>query len=345
MLIRGPILLASLALLAVLVLGTFGYVAIEGWAPFDAFWMVVITLTTIGFGEVHPLSNAGRLFTLGVIVAGVGIGTYTMTQVTQLIIEGKMGEGLRARRRSRRMDALRDHYIVVGYGRLGQTIVEELLASGCEVCVIEKDASSIARVEALGHPTVEGDGANDDVLRSAGVMRARGIAIAVSSSAEAVFVTLSARELNPELNIVTRVADSEHAVKARRAGATSVVSPHTMGGWRMAHGLVRPHASSFLDLATLASHAEILLEEFQVPADSPVVGGSLGSLRLGEQHGVLVVAIRRADGRMIATPHATEVLATGDILIAIGAPARVRELGVRLQVAPRPMARGTGVRS
>jgi len=333
--IQRPILVAAAALLGVLGLGTYGYVAIEGWTPFDAFWMVVITLTTIGFGEVHHLSDAGRIFTIGVILAGVSIGTYTMTQVTQLLIEGKMGEALRARSRRRRMDALRDHYIVVGYGRLGQTIVEELVASGSAVCVIEKDAASVAQIETLGHAAVQGDGANDDVLRAAGIQRARGIAIAVSSSAEAVFVTLSARELNPELNIVTRVADSEHAVKARRAGASSVVSPHTMGGWRMAHGLVRPHASSFLDLATLASHAELLLEEFEMSPGSPLAGRSLGDLRLGEQLGVLIVAIRRASGQMVPTPSAGEVLAAGDVLIAIGAPAKVRALGQRLEVRPR----------
>ena len=182
---------------------------------------------------------------------------------------------------------------------------------------------------------MRGDGANDDVLRAAGILRARGIAIAVSSSAEAVFVTLSARELNPELNIVTRVADSEHALKAKRAGASSVVSPHTMGGWRMAHGLVRPHASSFLDLATLASHAELLLEEFEMPPGSALAGRSLGDLRLGEQLGVLIVAIRRSSGAMIPTPSANEVLAAGDVLIAIGAPAKVRALGLRMEIVPR----------
>lgn len=334
-----PIFFAMLALAGVLGLGTYGYVAIEGWTPFDALWMVVITLTTIGFGEVHPLSDAGRLFTLGVILAGVGIGTYTMTKLTQLVVEGKMGEALRARRGRRRLDALRDHYIVVGYGRLGHTIVDELLSSGAHVCVIEKGADALARLEARGLPVVVGDGANDDVLRAAGVLRARGIAIAVSSSAEAVFVTLSARELNPALNIVTRVADSEHALKARRAGATSVVSPHTMGGWRMAHGLVRPHASSFLDLATLASHAEILLEELEITAGSKVAGQSLGELKLGERYGVLIVAIRRADGRMVPTPSASEALRVGDVLIAIGAPEKVRSLGARLEVVPRAPAR------
>jgi voltage-gated potassium channel len=335
---RRPILVASLALIAVLVIGTAGYVRLEHWRPLDALFMVVITLTTIGFGEVHELDDPGRLFTIGLILAGVSIGTYTMSQITQLVVEGKMAAAFADRRRRRRLDGLRDHYIVVGYGRLGQTIAEELLASHSPVCVIEKDPENIKRIEAAGLPAVVGDGANDDVLRQAGVQRAKGLAVAVSSNAEAVFVTLSARELNPHLNIVTRVADAAHALKARRAGASSVVSPHTMGGWRMAHGLVRPHASSFLDLATLATHAEILLEEYEIPDGSALVGQTLGSLRLGERLGVLVVAIRRADGRMIATPHANELLAGGDVVIVIGAPERVRELGALVQTGgSRPL--------
>ena len=145
--------------------------------------------------------------------------------------------------------------------------------------------------------------------------------------AEAVFATMSARELNPSLNIVTRVADPENAVKARRAGATAVVSPHTMGGWRMAHGLVRPHTSSFLDLASLASHADIQLDEFVVEPTSPLVGGTLGNMHVGERHGVLVVAIRRADGTLVPTPHASALIQALDVLIVIGAPKGVRSFG------------------
>jgi voltage-gated potassium channel len=327
---QRPVLLGLVALCAVLAGGTLGYMAIEGWSALDALWMVMITLTTIGFGEVHPLSPNGRLFTLGLIVAGLGIGTYTMTQITAQVVEGRFGAALATRRRRRQLETLNDHFIVVGYGRLGQTIVEELRASGVRVCVIEKDPKAIADLHALGLPLVDGDGSTDDVLRLAGIGRARGVAVAVSSSAEAVFVTLSARELNPTVNIVTRVADAEHAVKARRAGASSVVSPHTMGGWRMAHGLVRPHASSFLDLATLATHAEIQLDEFVVHPASALVGNTLKRQRVAERFGVLVVAIRRADGKMVATPDASTELAAHDVLIVIGAPEKVQRFGAEL---------------
>lgn len=328
--ISRPVLFGALALAFVLAGGTFGYMWIEGWSFFDALWMVTITLTTIGFGEIHPLSPPGRVFTLGLILTGVGVGTYTMTQITAQIVEGKWGEALRQRQRRRQMDALKDHFVVVGYGRLGQTIVEELVASRVPVCVIDSDPAALARLAAAGLPYVSGDGSNDDILRAAGILRARGVAVAVSSSAEAVFVTLSARELNPKLNIVTRVSDTEHALKAKRAGATSVVSPHTMGGWRMAHGLVRPHASSFLDLATLATHAEIQLDEFIVPPSSAFNGVSIKRMRLGERYGVLVVAVRRADGTMIPAPGADTELAGNDVIIVIGAPDKVQRFGAEL---------------
>lgn len=337
---QRPLLVSSLAFLAMLAMGTAGYMWIEGWRALDAFWMVAITLTTIGFGEIHTLSDNGRVFTLGLILAGVSIGTYAMAQITQQVVEGKMSAAILARQRRRRLEALKDHYIVVGYGRLGETIVEELRASGMQVCIIEKHPGSLARLEASGLPVVQGDGSNDDVLRRAGILTAKGMAVAVSSSAESVFVTLSARSLNAKLNIVTRVSDAENALKARRVGATSVVSPHTMGGWRMAHGLVRPHTSSFLDLATLATHADILLEEYEIPENCALVGKSLGSLRLGEQLGVLIVAIRRTDGRMIATPHASEILGAGDVLIAIGAPAKVQKLGALMVVRPESVPGG-----
>lgn len=334
--VQRPMVAALGVLVAMLTLGTLGYMWIEGWSALDSLWMVVITLTTIGFGEVHPLSPAGRLYTIALVFAGVSAGTYAMTALTQHILEGRMALAFSNRRRRRMMDALHDHFIVVGFGRLGQTIVEELMAGGVPVCVIEKDPPAVARVQALGLPLVIGDGASDEVLREARIAVARGLAVAVSSSAEAVYVTLSARELHPTLNIVTRVADAGHAIKARRAGATSVVSPHTMGGWRMAHGLVRPHASSFLDLASLASHADILLDDVAVHAGSRAAGATLGALRLGEYHNVLIVAIRRPDGAMVATPHADERIAAGDVLIAIGAPGPVRAFRAMVQGGATP---------
>ena len=227
---------------------------IEHWRMLDAVWMVVITLTTIGFGEVHAMSDGGRVFAMGLILAGVSVGTYSMTGLTTMVVEGRLQNWVRNRQRRKEMDALRNHFIVVGFGRLGQAIAEELHASQVPVCVVERDAEKFAASEASRRfPVVLGDGAQDDVLRQAGIERARGLAVAVESNATAIFVTLSARELSPRLTIVTRVDDPADAIKARRAGASSVVSPYNMGGWRIAHELVRPHATSFLDLLTLAA--------------------------------------------------------------------------------------------
>lgn len=323
--------IALTALLGILILGTFGYMHIEGWNFVDSLWMVVITLTTIGFGEVHPLSSMGRVFTLGLIVAGVSVGTYTMTRITEEAIEGRWAVLWRQRRRQRSVDKLNGHYIVVGYGQLGKAIVEELHATGVPVCVIERSEELGAELERrMGYTVVVGDGSTDEVLKAAGIQRARGLAVAVSSGPEAVYVTLSARELNPQLYIITRAADSEHAVKARRAGASSVVSPHSMGGWRMAHGLVRPHTTSFLDLATLASHEDIRLEEYEVPEDSPMINKTIGELRVSEQYGALIVALRRRDGSMIPTPRAHQRFFAGDVVIVIGPPVGVGNFGQQI---------------
>lgn len=335
-----PLAFPLALLAAVVVTGVGGLMWIEGWDLLDAVWMVIITLTTIGFGEIHPLSDAGRMFTLGLIVAGVGVGTYAMSQLTTLLVEGQLPALLRERRRKAQMDRMRNHFIVVGYGRLGKTVADELRASGVPHCIIEKDPALVRQIEEAHQcPVFLGDGSDDDVLRAAGVERARGVAVAVSSGAEAVYATMSARELNPKLYIVTRVTDHEHAVKARRAGADEVVSPHTMGGWRMAHGMVRPHTSSFLDLAMLSAHPDIQIEEVEVPPDGPLAGQRIRDLHLHDQNGILIIAMRRKGGAMVPAPTADEVLATGDILIVIGEPRRLREWLDRVAPGQRPHRR------
>jgi voltage-gated potassium channel len=330
--LRRSLAIALGLLAAVLCVGTIGYQVVEGWRFLDALWMVTITLTTIGFGEIHPLSDLGRIFTMGLIVAGVSVGTYAMSALTAEIIEGDFAAAMKRRRRERAMSQLNDHYIVVGAGRLGATIVGELLDSGVKVVVVDREPGSLRTMEERGLPVVAGDGSHDDVLRAAGIERARGVAVAVDDPASAVFVTLSARELNPKLNIITRIDDGENSLKARRAGASSVVSPHTMGGWRMAHGLIRPNATSFLDLALLSAYEDILLDEFAVADGSSAVGKSLADLRFSEHHAVLVVAIRRRDGTLVSVPRGDHRLAAGDVLIVIGAPQGVRALAESMAV-------------
>ncbi|HJN73472.1 MAG TPA: potassium channel protein [Myxococcota bacterium] len=328
MTLTRKLVLAFVLLGLVQVVGVVGYVLIEGWSPLESWWMVVITLTTIGFGEVQPLSPLGRVFTIGLILSGLGLVTFTFTAATRAIFEGDVVRDWRRRKRRKALDALSDHYIVVGYGRLGRAVAAELRATGHAVCVVERGrAAHEAILDEPSRPeaALQGDGADDEVLLLAGIQRARGLAVTTPAGAEAVFITLSARQLNASLPILTRVDNDGQAVKARKAGATGVVSPHSMGGWRMAHGLVRPHTSSFLDIATLAQHDDILLDEIDID-EGTWAGRSLGDLEVRRRYGVLVAAVRRKDGDLVPTPDADTVVRAGDVIIVIGAPERVRKL-------------------
>jgi voltage-gated potassium channel len=211
-------------------------------------------------------------------------------------------------------------------------VVRELLETGAQVCVIERDKDAAEALErTVPFVVLQGDGADDSVLRNAGIDRARGVAVTAAPVADAIFITLSARQLAPRIPILTRVDGDESSVKARRAGATAVVSPHIMGGWRMAHGLARPHTTNFLDLATLAEHDDIMLDEIEVQEGSRWEGCSLGNMHVARDRGVLVVAIRRASGKMEVTPKAATQVEAGDILIVVGEPASVRGFAAALK--------------
>jgi voltage-gated potassium channel len=334
--IRPSIVLALSLLFTVTVVGTIGYVLIEGWTPLDALWMVIITLTSIGYGEVHPLSPTGRVFTLALIVAGLGAVTYTMTQATRVFFEQNLIDMMRQRRRRRMTRSLSGHYIVIGYGRLGQVVAKELLDTGQTLCVIERESDLLDALERSGTAAVVyGDGADDRSLREARIEHAAGVAVTAAPVAEAIFITLSARQLNPHIPVLTRVESDESAVKARRAGATAVVSPHIMGGWRIAHGLTRPHTSNFLDLATLAEHDDLLMDEVVLTKDCRWCNHSLADMAIAREQRVLVVAIRRGDGRMEVTPSAETQVYDGDVLIVIGEPARVRTFAKAMKIPRR----------
>lgn len=300
------------------VVGTAGYMWIEGWTFLEAFWMVSITLTTIGFGEVRPLSDAGRWFTIALIMGGLSAASYTVGQLTRYVIEGDLQRDVRRRRRERIMRSISDHFIVAGFGRLGAEVAAELRHAGRPVVVLDTDPARIGQADEDGFTALVGDASQDDMLRLAGIERARGLAVATSSTAVNVFVTLSARQLNPSLRIITRVEDEEAVSKAHRAGATSVVSPHGIGGAHMAHGLLRPEARSFLDLATHRSYRELGLEDVRIGAGG--AADSLGAMRLRERFHVMVIAIRRTDGALETVPGPDTRLAEGDVAVVIGKP-------------------------
>lgn len=299
-----------------------GYRVIEHWAWLDSVWMVVITLTTIGYGERHELSDLGRWFTLLLIVAGLTVGTYTFGQVTRYIVEGDFRKDLRERRRRRLMGKLENHFIVVGLGRLGREVAEELHHRGHLVVAIEvePDESEIPFLALR----LRGDGSSDEILERAAIKRARGIAVATGSDATNIFVTLSARQLNPGIHVITRVDDGASVQKAIRAGANAVINPYGISGARMAQGLVHPHAAQLLDRAVGRAHNEFEIEDVPI-GEVEHYHGRLGELDIPGRHGVLIVALRRPDGQLVTSLDRHTELKAGDIAIVVGRPTDVRE--------------------
>ena len=311
-----PLLVLNL----LVIVGTLGFMIVEGWSLLDALYMTVITMTTIGFGEVQPLSSAGRWFTVAFILTGIGLATGALSTVARYVSDGRLVEEVRARSARLELNAMRNHDIVIGYGRLGREIVLDLIHHGSEVLVIDLEP-----IEDLpeGVSQLVGDGTLDVTLREAGIEHARGLAIATPMDAVNVYITLSARQLNVELIIQTRVEDDGAAVKARRAGADGVVMPFHIGGGRIAQALLRPHASAFVDRATQRHFDDLHLEDVLVGANE-AFHGPLRDLDLRNSHGVSVVALQRLSEEGLIYPDATTVVHEGDTLVVVGSPEKVR---------------------
>lgn len=303
---------------ALLVAGTSGYVAIEGWPLFDALYMTVITLTTVGFLEVHPLSTAGRAFTMLLALGGVFMLFYAATAIIRAVVTGEVGGDLGRKRMLRRLAELRDHFIVCGYGRMGRRVCQEFSAAGVPFVLVERD-EALTRDFALPHGfALAGDATSDDVLRQAGVERARGLVTVAASDADNLYITMSARFLNDKLAIVARAEEDEAEKKLVRAGADRVISPYVIGGHRVAQALLRPHTLEFLDFATRRDYLDLQIDQNDVPPGSPLAGAVLKDSRLRQDLGVIIVAIRKPDGRMVFNPAPECVLEARDVLITLG---------------------------
>jgi voltage-gated potassium channel len=306
-----------LVLLVITTLGTLGYVVIEGWPAFDALYMTVITLATIGFEEVHPLSTAGRAFTIALIVAGVSAVGYFVNAVAQLALSGELAARLRRRRMVERLEALSGHYVVCGYGRVGQEVVEDLHRRGRRCVVVDSARPSSPTVPDV--PFVVGDAANDDILRQAGIDRARGLVAVTGDDPTTLFVTLSAHALNPKLVIVARANDDATEPKLLRAGASHVISPNIISGRRIAAQLLNPAVADFLDVVMHSGQLEMWMEEFQVAPGSELHGRTVAAADVRRRTGANVLAVRRHDqGAILTNPPADLTFAPGDILIALG---------------------------
>lgn len=314
------------AVLLVAAAGTAGYVVLEGWNVSDALYMAVITLTTVGFKEVHELDSAGRVWTMILSVGAVGIIFGTVG----IVAEGLLAEVASGRREAKRMDRavaeLRDHFIICGYGRVGSMVARELVHGGQRVVVVDLRPESLVPAQADGHLVVAGDGTSDVVLRKAGVEHARGLVTCIDSDANNVYVTLSARALNASLFIIGRASADGAAAKVLQAGANRVVSPYSMAGRRIAELALRPRVVEFIDAAM--SHGELAfsMEEVEVGAGGSLDGRTVGSLR---SEGIFTLAIVRGPGAYEANPADERVLAVSETLIVSGSAERLRELRER----------------
>jgi voltage-gated potassium channel len=301
----------------VLLCGTLGYVLIERWPWQDALFMTVITLSSVGYSEVHELSQAGEIFTIGLILLGVSSIAYTFTVLADYVVAGELNGVLRRQRMQRSINQMRQHYVVCGFGRMGQQVVSGLLESQQRVVVIDAQAEA-AEFERWGVHYIIGDAADDKVLQEAGIEHARGLCTCLPNDATNVFVVLSARTLNPNLLIISRCNLPENDRKLRIAGADQVINPYTITGHRMAAQLLHPGVVEFLDVIMRRGDLELRIEEITVSVQSPLTQRTLADLRIRTTTGVNILAVRRKNGALLTDLHPDLTLLAEDALIGLG---------------------------
>lgn len=306
----------------VLVAGTAGYMAF-GYSLLDAAFQTVITVTTVGYGEVRPFSSGVKVFTIVLTLVGVGIAAYSLSVLFEFLVEGYLGGAFRRRRMEQEVRSMRDHVIICGWGRVGSAIARFLRAQGEQVVVVD---TSTERLALVGGPYVQGDATDEEVLRAAGIDRARVLITALNADADNLYVTLTGRSMRPDLFIVSRAASRPAVAKLVQAGANRVVDPQDLGGARMAALAVQPHVAEFLDVVMHEGSLDFRLEEIQIPPGSPLAGETLRSARIHDRTGTLVLAMREPAGPFRTNPAPTAELVGGEVLIVIGDADQVARL-------------------
>jgi voltage-gated potassium channel len=322
---RRVILVTGILLLTILI-GTVGFQVVEGYPPFDAFYMTLMTITTVGYSELHPLSRAGRIFNSFLILFGVSAMFFSVGAITQTLIELELADPFAKRRTKRMIDKMENHFLVCGFGRVGRSAAEELQRAGVPFLVLDRNEDRVDRAMRSQMLAVLADATLDETLRNAGITRARGLIAALASDADNLFVILSAKTLNPNMTIVTRAAEEESEKKLQRAGADTVFAPYTVAGHRLAQALLRPHVSQFLDFATKNVGLDVGIEQVRVAPQSELVCKTLREMQIRRDLGVIVLAIRKSDGRMVFNPPAEMEICADDFLIVMGEQPNLRKL-------------------
>lgn len=305
-------------LLTIIVFGTVGYHLIEGISYFDSFYMTMITISTVGFAEITPLSTAGRILTIIIIISGISVLTYTLGQVVRVFVEGELRQILGRRKLEKKISELTNHYIICGFGRIGSTIARELSAENIPFIIIEQDPEHIEQIDAAQYFYLNLDATADSTLVKAGLFNAKGLVTAVSSDADNVFIALSAKGLRPDIFILARASDTKNEAKLLRAGASRVVCPYQIGGRRMAEILRRPTVVDFIDNTMVNSELDLKMEEAVIDPSSSLIGKTIITSNIRQDFGVIIVAIKKANNNMIYNPMPAEVLDAGDVIVVIG---------------------------
>jgi voltage-gated potassium channel len=316
--------------IALLALGSIGYMAIEGWAFLDALYMTVITLATVGYGEVQIVSPKGRVFTIILILLGVGYFLYVVSGIIQFLVEGRIRSVLGRHKLDKQINKLNNHYIVCGYGRMGRALTRFLIQRYLNVVVIEQDENRIPAMNSDGILYIVGKATDEDILLKAGIERARGLLTVVGSDADNVFMVLLARQINPGIFIVSRAIQNSAKKTLLAAGANKIVSPYDLGARRMAHAILRPTVIQFLEMAFADDSADIQVEEIPVYEGSQLANRSLVETGIRNTFDVIIITIKKADGTMVFNPGANTRLEKEDTLVVVGKAANILQLSKAL---------------
>ena len=323
---RHRIALGLILVAAMLLIGTIGFHLIEHWSWFDGFYMTLTTMTSIGYGEIHPLDHAGRVFNSFLIVCALSAVGFAIATISQALLEFEFGKALGRRRMERELSKLFGHYIICGAGRVGRTVARQLRASGQPCVMIEKEPSRARWAEEEKIPVVIGNASSEENLRKAHIDTARGFVSAVASDAENIYIVLTARGLRPDLKILARASEEEATSKLLRAGASQVLSPYHFVGHRMAQLLLRPNVLDFVDAAFGGERLDFEIGEVRITGSSRLVGKKLGDSEIPRDSGVIVLALRNPDGKMTFNPPPESVIQADDCLIVIGGDEQLRRL-------------------
>lgn len=318
------------SLVGIILLGTVGYTLMEGWSLVESFYMTMITVTTVGFNEVRELSTTGRMFTVALMILGVGTLFYGIAIIAEIRFEERVRQIFGRRKLVKELEKLENHHIICGYGRIGSTVAGEYARESLPHVVIESDEATAAQLDQEGRLVILGDATRDEMLIEANVKTAKSLVCALPTDAENVFVTLTARALNPNLYILSRAALESSIGKMEAAGANRVVSPYIMGGMHMAQSVLRPKLAGFLDEVTSHATTDLDFDEVTVPEGSDLVGMALRESKISQETGVYLLSIRHNSGEMRFNPGPDFQIQAGDHLYALGTPEEVESLRRRV---------------